>query len=260
MDNLDLIDQLLSLFNDINVEYSYLGLSDYGFGRIVLDVTNRNETQKYDILVEQIKNKLDEVTEEKLSNDEEAVTIINNFIDSCFNYNDTANELYVFECLNSFFKKYNYTPKTDVLMSVLEKNKAFFLLLVRLDNKYNSTISKSDFDRISNNSALVQTLQGFDSLSYKMFDMANENKAELSRDLVNTYMREMVRYPLLTPEEEKEVLEKVAAGDKKAKDKLINCNLRLVVAIAKKYLGRGVPLEDLEGRSRPLKGDLPHPV
>ncbi len=245
MDNLDLIDQLLSLFDDINVEYSYLGLSDYGFGRIVLDVTKGNENQKYDILVEQIRNKLDEVTVEKLSNNEEAATIINNFIDGCINYNDVTNELYVFECLNSFFRKYDYTPKKDVLMSVLGKNKAFFELTVRLDNKYNSTISKSDFDKISNNSALVQTLQGFDSLSYKMFDMANENKAELSTDLVNTYMREMARYPLLTSEEEKEVLEKIALGDKNAKEKLINSNLRLVVAIAKKYLGRGVPLEDL---------------
>ena len=51
------------------------------------------------------------------------------------------------------------------------------------------------------------------------------------------YFNDIMQYPLLSYEEEKIVAKKVAEGDKKAKDTLINSNLRLVIPIAKKYFG-----------------------
>jgi RNA polymerase primary sigma factor len=66
-----------------------------------------------------------------------------------------------------------------------------------------------------------------------------------STDPVRQYLREIGRYPLLTAEEEVELAKQYEKASKKAKDKLIESNLRLVVSIAKKYIGRGLSLLDL---------------
>ena len=59
------------------------------------------------------------------------------------------------------------------------------------------------------------------------------------------YFKEINRYRLLTPEEEKELARRAKKGDEKARDILIKSNLRLVVSIAKHYMDRGLPLQDL---------------
>jgi len=66
-----------------------------------------------------------------------------------------------------------------------------------------------------------------------------------STDPVRQYLREIGRVPLLDAEEEIELAKKYEKGDKKAKDRLTETNLRLVVSIAKKYIGRGLSLLDL---------------
>lgn len=67
----------------------------------------------------------------------------------------------------------------------------------------------------------------------------------MADDCIKWYLIEMGRYPLLKPEEELELVQKVKAGDPKAKELLLNSNLRLVVSIAKKYLNNNIPFEDL---------------
>ena len=64
-------------------------------------------------------------------------------------------------------------------------------------------------------------------------------------DLVRMYLKEIGQVKLLTAEEEIELAKRVSEGDKKAKDRLTEANLRLVVSIAKKYSGRGLHILDL---------------
>jgi len=66
-------------------------------------------------------------------------------------------------------------------------------------------------------------------------------------DATQKYLMEISRYPLLTPDEERELAKKAAQGDAEARERLIKSNLRLVVSIAKKYLGksRGLTFLDL---------------
>lgn len=71
-----------------------------------------------------------------------------------------------------------------------------------------------------------------------------EGSAE-STDPVRQYLREIGKYPLLDAEEEVELAKLFEKNSKRAKDKLIESNLRLVVSIAKKYIGRGLSLLDL---------------
>ena len=64
-------------------------------------------------------------------------------------------------------------------------------------------------------------------------------------DTLQTYLREIRRAPLFTPEEEYAMAVRASAGDFSARQSMIERNLRLVVSIAKNYLGRGLPLTDL---------------
>ena len=66
-----------------------------------------------------------------------------------------------------------------------------------------------------------------------------------TQDPVKMYLKEIGRENLLKPEEEPELAKRILEGDKEAKDKLISANLRLVVNIAKHYVGRGMQLLDL---------------
>ncbi len=68
---------------------------------------------------------------------------------------------------------------------------------------------------------------------------------DASDDSVRLYLREIGKIPLLNSEEELALAQKVVAGDKKAKDKMAEANMRLVVSIAKRYSGRGLDLLDL---------------
>jgi len=68
---------------------------------------------------------------------------------------------------------------------------------------------------------------------------------DISDDSVRLYLREIGKIPLLTPAEELELAYKVVAGDKDAKDKMAEANMRLVVSIAKRYSGRGLDFLDL---------------
>lgn len=78
---------------------------------------------------------------------------------------------------------------------------------------------------------------------------------DISDDSVRMYLREIGRIPLLSIEEEMELAQKALEGDRRAKDKMTEANMRLVVSIAKRYSGRGLDLLDLiqEGNTGLLK-------
>lgn len=64
-------------------------------------------------------------------------------------------------------------------------------------------------------------------------------------DPIKAYLKDIRPIPLLTAEEEIELAKRIQKGDKKARDKMIRANLRLVISIAKRYTNLGVPLADL---------------
>jgi len=68
---------------------------------------------------------------------------------------------------------------------------------------------------------------------------------DVSDDSVRLYLREIGKIPLLSAEEEMELARRIIEGDKKAKDKMAEANMRLVVSIAKRYSGRGLDFLDL---------------
>ena len=73
----------------------------------------------------------------------------------------------------------------------------------------------------------------------------NGDLAVATTDALQLFLNEAARYPLLTAQEEVELAKRIERGDKEAKERMINSNLRLVVSIAKRYQGHELALLDL---------------
>ncbi len=102
----------------------------------------------------------------------------------------------------------------------------------------------------------TQDLTLIDDVEPDFDDLEEEDTAEdvlnsgqylddISDDSVRLHLREIGKIPLLSAEEELELAQRVVKGDKKAKDKMAEANMRLVVSIAKRYSGRGLDFLDL---------------
>lgn len=112
-------------------------------------------------------------------------------------------------------------------------------------------MDKSDDEILNKNSVLdlgepeLDDLTAEDEVSDEDLAITPENVDAMADDSVRMYLREIGDIPLLSQEEELELAQKAVKGNKKAKDKLAESNMRLVVSIAKKYSGRGLDFLDL---------------
>ena len=101
-------------------------------------------------------------------------------------------------------------------------------------------VLKDDFDEEPD----VEELEKVEDIKVEDINTMNFDGINID-DPVRMYLREIGRIPLLSYDEELELAKKVLAGDEAAKQKLAESNLRLVVSIAKKYVGRGMLFLDL---------------
>src|SRR5205085_8684077 len=85
----------------------------------------------------------------------------------------------------------------------------------------------------------------FDEEDYADLDRLAQLDPAFVTDPVRLYLREISKAPLLKGEQELDLAHKIAEGDVEATQKFVLANLRLVVSIAKKYVGRGLTLLDL---------------
>ena len=90
----------------------------------------------------------------------------------------------------------------------------------------------------------IEDLENVEEIKLEDMDVSNIEGVSVD-DPVRMYLREIGKIPLLTYEEEAELAQKIVDGDEEAKQKLAESNLRLVVSIAKKYVGRGMLFLDL---------------
>ena len=147
--------------------------------------------------------------------------------------------------------------KKAVIRSLIESGKANGKLTTR---EINDALEQLDFD-VEKVDKLYDTLESLNidivddidlsELDGKDLDGDKDDDALLSvdgisiDDPVKVYLKEIGRVPLLTPEEEIELAERMAQGDPYARRRLSEANLRLVVSIAKRYVGRGMQFLDL---------------
>ena len=124
----------------------------------------------------------------------------------------------------------------------LEISKKEYLKIVKdvIINIHNENIDVKNYEEyiISKiNDVLDETTYNDDQLFEIKFNSNN--------DIESMYLSEIAKFPVLTSEEEIELITKAQNGDKKAWDRFAKCNLKLVVSIAKHYTNRGVQFGDL---------------
>ena len=90
----------------------------------------------------------------------------------------------------------------------------------------------------------IEDLQDVEEIKLEDIDVTNVEGVSVD-DPVRMYLREIGKIPLLTYEQELDLAKRILEGDEEAKQKLAESNLRLVVSIAKKYVGRGMLFLDL---------------
>ena len=95
-------------------------------------------------------------------------------------------------------------------------------------------------DMLDNISMDIDIPKGYDNAPIQ-----TDSKNAVIDDPVKVYLKDIGRVPLLTPEEEIDLAIRIADNDQEAKDRLTKANLRLVVSIAKRYVGRGMMFLDL---------------
>jgi RNA polymerase primary sigma factor len=135
-------------------------------------------------------------------------------------------------------KQRGFVTQDEVLEVFVEPE----LYLEELDNFYDSILSAGIdiFESVSED-----TKADTGDVLQRELEVLSSLDTEGVSDPVRMYLKEIGRIPLLTREQEIRLAQKAEGGDQKAKDKLIASNLRLVVSIAKKYIGRGMTFLDL---------------
>lgn len=137
--------------------------------------------------------------------------------------------------INDAFKGLELSEdKMDLVLEYLEKNNIDILQTGVDDENAADLLIENDDDIILDEEEEVEIIDDVDVL-----------EGVSTEDPVRMYLKEIGNVPLLSTDEEVELAKRVEEGDEEAKKALTEANLRLVVSIAKKYVGRGMPFLDL---------------
>ena len=168
--------------------------------------------------------------------------------------------------LNEISKEINKSlPKEteltdDNILELIKTSKALNTVLNELFNKYivDKMIPSEYIDNIYEigvSELSIRIIEAYlEKRQLKIEEISSEDldkmlleveKLARTDEPIRMFLKEMAKYPLLSKEEEIELFKEYQRGSKEAFNTIANCNLRLVVSIAKRYVGRGVEFLDL---------------
>ncbi len=249
-----ILDLLLPDFSNIYESFNYIEISKNEFYVLVLDsITKSKKMYNGDVLYKEyiesvVTNRLIEHVKLDLSKPDKAVIILNNYINKFFKVeNDLEDRVKKLEC---FFEIYNYIPRSNLLIKVIEKNEFLSKTIELIIDKYKDDFSYDILENQFNDSVILLFIKTYCSLNNILLN--DEVKVECEKKLLDdvnfneeNYFQQIKKIPLLSIEEEQNLIKRALQGEIEAKNLLVCSNLRLVNSIAKKYIGRGVPLQDL---------------
>lgn len=170
------------------------------------------------------------------------------FINNNFKVGNCKIQLENYKLLLSFLSN------NDIKVITLD-DAEYILSKSTIVNKFLSVIYKLDNDDLYDNIVIHMLMIAYtknNNLKFDLFDEENDSDYQENRksddtsiDLINLYFNEISKYPILSIEEEYDLFRRYENGEKDLKNRIIECNLKLVVSIAKKYKGRGLDFLDL---------------
>ena len=244
-------DSFKSLYN----EYKFCGISYDDFHDIALEVIvkctkyfeNKNAYKNY--ILRNIKILLDDYIFNLLKG-EKAYDVLNNFIDSKIDKDISLEKsMSNFTYIDKFLSSNNYMPDPVSLVKLLKENEKIYSMTDYIFKKYESYIVNGKSEQLFENIFLSSVIECYCLLNNIEIKESDE-KVEVESnskdfDILSVYLKDIGKIPLLNNSQEKELALKVKQGDKKARKKFAESNLRLVIGIAKKYVGRGLEITDL---------------
>lgn len=255
----EIYESLKPAINEIKNKYNYIDIGDDEYEKLALDLLdsgiNNTDSEdfgqfKLDFLYKytiSINNYIKNILEE---NDTEIILKFITSIDKVATYKKALEEL---KRVVLFFDSFEYCPSLDVCISLLNNDNINSLVKLLVDNNLEK-IKSNQVDQLFNDQISVLLIDAYcmvNNIEIDEIGMADNEGAmnnqyyDYSDNCLSDYLNQISSIPRCTDEEERQLGYLILKGDIKAINKLVEGNLRLVVAIAKKYAGRGVPLLDL---------------
>ena len=257
MSSEQILESLLFIIDAIYNKFSFANLSkqDY-YNMVIKEIENTkssfNSDKNYvDYLKKIIESKMIEMIKTKLLDHNESIRILNNYIQITVKKTDDYNVIMKqIRAFNSFLEKYNYVPTPEILIELINKNENLNDLIKIIFLKNKDMIVSGDIEKLTDNNTLILLLEAYCLINNIEIKQSEENNIYYDDDLkltdsVKIYLREIGEYPLLSIEQQRDLALKILDGDNKARELFINSNLRLVVNVAKRYIGNGLTFLDL---------------
>ena len=257
MNSEQILESLLFIIDAIYNKFSFANLSkqDY-YNMVIKEIENTkssfNSDKNYvDYLKKIIESKMIEMIKTKLLDHNESIRILNNYIQITVKKTDDYNVIMKqIRAFNSFLEKYNYVPTPEILIELINKNENLNDLIKIIFLKNKDMIVSGDIEKLTDNNTLILLLEAYCLINNIEIKQSEENNIYYDDDLkltdsVKIYLREIGEYPLLSIEQQRDLALKILDGDNKARELFINSNLRLVVSIARRYIGNGLTFLDL---------------
>ena len=257
MSSEQILKSLLFIIDAIYNKFAFANLSkqDY-YNMVIKEIENTkssfNSDKNYvDYLKKITESKMIEMIKTKLLDHNESIRILNNYIQITVKKTDDYNVIMKqIRAFNSFLEKYNYVPTPEILIELINKNENLNDLIKIIFLKNKDMIVSGDIEKLTDNNTLILLLEAYCLINNIEIKQSEENNIYYDDDLkltdsVKIYLREIGEYPLLSIEQQRDLALKILDGDNKARELFINSNLRLVVNVAKRYIGNGLTFLDL---------------
>ena len=244
-----ILEELTPSIEKLRKEYSFSEIESTKFKEVVRDSINQVFEDKIDLAENKInsifkrkfENNMNRFLKDQFKNEKTSLTIINNYIDTNLDINNKS-ALKELDKLDKFFKNIKIYPEPNIYLDLLNNAKIQKLTREVVKENFNQ-IKKDEF--ILDNVSINSLIDSYCMKEHIKRDTDDENtETPLGEDYVRMYLQD-IRMPLLSREEELELAKRILEDDEEAKQKLAESNLRLVVSIAKKYVGRGMLFLDL---------------
>lgn len=237
----------------IGKKFAFLQISNDEIERVVsLEIKNNLDfCDDYFILrrtiIRNVQIYLFKLIKSRINDEDDCFIILNNYInynlDDANNYNDALKNIKKFIL---FLNELSFVPQPDILINLYNGNSIFKKILALIVDKKKDKIIEGKLEKIFDDNILISMIEFYCEIN--LIEVKNEDDIEINYNLnssTNFYLKMISDIPLLTDDEEKNLLNRAFSGDREAKKRLAECNLRLVVSVAKHYLGRGLEILDL---------------
>lgn len=248
----EVFSSLLPTIKNIYKAFKYTGISFDDYSDIVLDeISEMDGKVEETVFKNKLKKRMNNEVSKVLTDSDTASRIIRSYLDVKVPKVDSyESAMKAFKKLDSFFSKYDFFMGRELLIDLLSNNEKFSSMTSYILKEKEKDIALGKSEDIFDSDFLIYTVKTYFELHgmpikerEEEIDMIGfDSSSDL--DIVNLYINEL-NAPLLSEDEEKALLVKIKQGDMEAREKFIESNLRLVVSVAKKFLGRGVPFLDL---------------